>query len=51
MGLSPRQIDEMTPWEFTAVSDAWVRAHGGKKKGAGMDDDRLAELGIEGFDG
>lgn len=50
MGLSPRQIDEMTPWEFTAVSEAWVQAHGGKKRGQGMDDDRLAELGIEGFD-
>lgn len=50
MGLSPRQLDEMTPWEFKAVSDAYVRAHGGKPKGEGMDDDRLAELGIEGFD-
>jgi hypothetical protein len=50
MGLSPRQIDEMTPWEFTACSDAWVHAHGGKRKGKGMDEDDLAELGIEGFE-
>lgn len=50
MGLSPRQIDEMSPWEFTAVSDAWVRAHGGKPKGGSIDEDRLAELGVEGFD-
>lgn len=49
MGLSPRQIDEMTPWEFTACSDAWVQAHGGKKKGPGMSDDDLADAGIEGF--
>lgn len=50
MGLSPRDIDAMTAWEFTACSDAWVRAHGGKKKGAGMSDDDLADAGIEGFD-
>lgn len=50
MGLSPRQIDKMSPWEFKACADAWTQAHGGKPKGDGMDDDRLAALGIEGFD-
>lgn len=42
----------MTLWEFAACMDGLRVFHGGKParaKGEGMDDDRLAELGIEGF--
>lgn len=39
----------MTVWEFNACGNAYARANGIKPKSEGMDDDRLTELGIEGF--
>ena len=32
MGFSPRQVDEMSLWEFVACADGYAEAHGGKKK-------------------
>lgn len=49
MGFSPRATDAMTLWEFAACSDGWLLSKGAKPKGREMDDERLAELGIEGF--
>ncbi len=41
----------MSVWEFLACMDGFSTFHGGKKRGgAEMTDDRLAELGIEGFE-
>jgi len=37
-------------WEFTACLDGWAAAHGNGRRASGdIGDDRLAELGIEGF--
>jgi hypothetical protein len=32
MGFSPRQVDEMSLWEFAACTDGFNRAHGGDEK-------------------
>lgn len=42
----------MSLWEFGACMDGVARFHGGKKEAAhgDIDDDRLRELGIEGFE-
>lgn len=52
MGFTPREVDQMTAWEFLACIEG-VEAHNGAKPRAenDMDDERLAALGIEGFDG
>lgn len=41
----------MSLWEFLAMVDGFRTFHGGEKPRGGdeMDDDRLADLGIEGF--
>lgn len=41
----------MTIWEFGAMVDGHILANNpkAKPKGGDIDDDRLAELGIEGF--
>ncbi|NTS30665.1 hypothetical protein HQ945_05310 [Phyllobacterium sp. BT25] len=49
IGFSPRQIDEMSLWEFGAVIDGYKRANGVEEAPPVMDDDRLSELGIVGF--
>lgn len=51
MGFTPAQVDDMGLWEFLACKEGYEIAHGGKKpKGSGdIDEDRLRELGIEGF--
>lgn len=43
----------MSLWEFNACADAFAKAHGGKSKSGGgdMSDERLRELGIDGFNG
>lgn len=44
----------MTLWEFNACADAFAKAHGGKSGSGGggdMTDERLRELGIDGFNG
>lgn len=41
----------MTLWEFAAVMDGFRQFHGAKPKGKDdISEDRLAELGIEGFE-
>jgi len=43
----------MTLWEFAACMDGFRVFHGGKaaqRPGEGMSEERLAELGIEGFE-
>lgn len=27
MGLSPREVDDLSLWEFTAIAEAWERAN------------------------
>lgn len=50
MGFSPRQLDAMTQWEFTAALATWSKANRVEDEQApAMSDDRLAELGIDGF--
>lgn len=50
MGFSPAQVDDMTTWEFHHCLQGFEEFHSTEEKPApGMDDDRLAELGIEGF--
>jgi hypothetical protein len=52
MGLSPRQLDDMTMWEFSCAIADWRRfyASAGEEEAApAMSDERLAELGIVGF--
>lgn len=54
IGFTPAQVDEMSLWEFNACADAFARANGAKGKSGGdgdMSDERLRELGIDGFNG
>lgn len=40
----------MTMWQFAAAVAGWKKAHGQGPKGTGeISDDRLREMGIEGF--
>lgn len=40
----------MTAWEFICAVDGYLEANGVKRSGGGdISEDRLAELGIEGF--
>lgn len=52
MGLSPREVDGMSLWEFNACFHGWQAAHDpeGRHGGPGaMTPERAAELGIKGF--
>jgi len=51
MGFTPAQVDAMSAWEFSACVEGYSEAHGGKRAGSGGDisEERLRELGIEGF--
>lgn len=49
MGYSPRQVDEMSLWEFGCVVEGYKRANGFEEALPAMDDEKLAELGIVGF--
>jgi len=50
MGFSPRDVDDMTLWEFNACADGYRKAHATEEQAPPpMADDALAELGIEGF--
>lgn len=47
MGYTPCQVDRMSLWEFAACSDGYS---GKRNSGGGdLDEDQLAEMGIEGF--
>lgn len=49
MTFSPRQIDQMSVWEFGACADGFAILHGAKSKGRDIDEIELAEMGIVGF--
>jgi hypothetical protein len=50
MGLSPRDVDDSTLWQFQAARDGWLAANSSAEPAApAMDDEQLADLGIEGF--
>lgn len=40
----------MSLFEFAAATAGYAEANGGKRKGGSISEDRLSELGIEGFD-
>lgn len=44
-----RDIGTMTLWEFACATEGYKQAHGGERKAPAMSDERMAELGIEGF--
>ena len=49
MGFSPIEVDKMTFWQFLAARDGFMLSNGSKRQGRDIDDDQLAEMGIEGF--
>lgn len=51
MGFSPRQVGEMSLWQFWACVEGYGKANGWKASSGGGDltEARLAEMGIEGF--
>lgn len=50
MGFSPAQVDYMTTWEFHHCLQGFEEFHSTEDKAPPeMADDRLAQLGIEGF--
>lgn len=50
MGFSPREVGQMTLWEFECAYAGWSKANGPEQKAPSMSDDRMAELGIVGFE-
>lgn len=54
MGFAPRDVDGMTLWDFNAARAGWIKANRTGDEEAAvppMSDERLAELGIDGFKG
>lgn len=50
MGMTPREIDDCTLWEFAACSEGYRKAHQMEEQAPPpMADEQLAELGIQGF--
>lgn len=51
MGLSPREVDALSPWEFNAIARGFARSKGvdGKNGAADVSDDELRRMGIKGF--
>jgi len=47
MGFSPRDVDQMSMWEFMACCDGFRVSKGGKV--SEVESDRLRAMGIEGF--
>jgi Phage tail tube protein, GTA-gp10 len=44
IGLKPREVDQLTPWEFAQAVAGWNRAHGGEEKPTAPKQDEMAEL-------
>jgi hypothetical protein len=42
-------IGDMTMFEFACATQGFAEANGAKPKGGTISDDRLADMGIEGF--
>ena len=50
MGFSPRDVDDMTLWEFQCCYDGYRKANETEERPPPeMTDDKLSALGIEGF--
>jgi hypothetical protein len=49
MNLTPGQINELSRFEFTCMSNGFRRIHKPANKALEQPDSDLAELGIEGF--
>lgn len=50
MGFSPREVDDMTLWEFTACYEGYRAANSTEpERPVHMSEDRMRELGIEGI--
>ena len=49
MGLSPRDVNDMSLWEFAVCMEGWKAAHASEDAAPAMTDDTAAKLGIEGF--
>jgi hypothetical protein len=49
MGYTPRDVDQMTIWEFNACFEGWKAINGVKPRGRDISEERLAEMGIAGF--
>lgn len=50
MGFTPRDIDDMTLWEFASCAEGYRLAHRTTEEPPpAMGDDDLAALGVEGF--
>jgi hypothetical protein len=43
-------IGQMSLFEFSSACEGHAQANGKKPRGGSIDDDRLAEMGIVGFD-
>ena len=49
MGMNPRQVDELTLWEFQCCAEGFRKAHSTEEdRPPQMSEDRMRELGIEG---
>lgn len=51
MGLSPRQVDEMTYWEFMAAVDAFSAFHGSEPPVLPPTDEEFFAMTGQPFDG
>lgn len=50
MGYTPRQVDDLTVWEFESCLNGYRHAHSSKEEAPPpMGDDDLSALGVEGF--
>ena len=53
MGMSARDVQRCSLWEFMAQIDGYAMANGWKSSGSrggdDLTDEQLAEMGIEGF--
>lgn len=50
MGFSPRDVDDMTLWEFACCVEGYRKANQAEEDPAPpMSDDDLVKFGIEGF--
>lgn len=51
MGFTPREVDQMSLWEFAACVAGFAEFHGGKKRqGRAMTEAQMKQAGIVGCD-
>lgn len=49
-GVLHQSIGKMTLYEFACATRGYAEANGAKPKGGTISDERLAEMGVVGFD-